>query len=189
MADIRGIFKSVWRNIRATNAGILLVTGKLVNSSTTVALAAATNYAAEDVLSDSATAGTAWRFKNVVEREGGSGVIVNAQIKWVTTALSPRITLYLYEAVPTSQLNDNAANTALLAADITNYIDKIEFMALSDLGGVSEASVSPSTVGGLSVYFTLESGRDIYGITVLADAVTGESAGAKMTIKLGVIQL
>ncbi|KKL97510.1 hypothetical protein LCGC14_1833720 [marine sediment metagenome] len=189
MADIRGIFKSVWRNLRATNAGILLVTGKTVNSKTTVALAATTDYAAEDVLSNSASAGLAWRFRNVVEREGGSGEIVNASVKWVTTALSPRITLYLYEAAPTSQLNDNAANTALLAADITNYIGKIEFMALSDLGGVSEASVSPSTVGGLPIMFVLESGRDIYGIAVLNDAVTGESAGANMTITLSVRQM
>lgn len=189
MADIRGIFKSVWRNLRATNADILLVTGKLINVRTEVALAATTDYAAEDVLSDSASAGLAWRFRNVVERDGGGGVIVNASVKWVTTALTPRITLYLYEAIPASNLDDNAANTALLAADITNYIDKIEFPALSDLGGVSESSVSPSTVGGLPIHFTLESGRDIYGIATLNDAVTGEAAGAKMTISFKVLQL
>ena len=99
MADIRGIFKSVWRNLRASNADILLVTGKLINAKTTLALAAATDYAAEDVMA--ASDALAWRFKNVVEREGGSGIIIGSKALCGTTALPLWLTLFLFEATPT----------------------------------------------------------------------------------------
>ncbi len=187
MADIRGIFKSVWRNLRASNADILLVTGKLINAKTTLALAAATDYAAEDVMA--ASDALAWRFKNVVEREGGSGIIIGSKALCGTTALPLWLTLFLFEATPTSNLTDNVANTALLAADLRNYIDRIDYVTMSDLGGLSEAKASPSTVGGLPISFTLESGRDIYGILVTRNAETGEAANMKMTLTLDVLQL
>ena len=156
--------------------------------SVTKALAAAANYAAEDVLSESASAGTAWTFSAVHPDNGGKGKIVKAVILWETTNLTPGIDLYLFSAAPTSNLNDNVANTALLYADEANYVGKIAFPALADLGGVSEAIATPSlATGNLPLHFQCgASANDLFGIAVLRDAVTGEAAGEDMVIKLTV---
>lgn len=189
MADIRGKNPSGnWRDLKASNADILLVTGKIVNSRSTVTLVAASDYASGDVLSDSTSAGTARRFRNVVDRDSGGGVIVMAHAMCSATGLTPRITSYFFEAIPTSNLNDNAANTALLEADLPNYLGKIDFTGLGDLGGYSEAIVTTSTAGNLPIAFGLESGRDIYSIDVTRDAITGEVANMKLTITLAILQ-
>jgi len=161
----------------------------LVNVTVTKALAAAGNYAAEDVLSEHASTGTSWTFSGVVKQNGCSGEITKAQAICETTSLTPRLTLYLFTAAPTSQLNDNAANTALLHADLANYIGKIDFNAMEDLGGDSETIATPSTYGNLPLAFTCASdANDLYGILVTRDAITGESAGDDMTINLTIEQ-
>jgi len=100
------------------------------------------------------------------------------------------MTLLLFNIVPTSSnLNDNAANTAILAADMTNYIGRIDFLAMEDLGGYSESIVTTSTYGNLPIAFILEEGKDIYGVLVTRDAITGEVASMTMTITLSIIQL
>lgn len=157
----------------------------LTNATVTKALAAAGDYAEEDVLSESAGAGTAWTFSDIVKSNGCSGEITKAQAICETTGLTPRLTLYLFTATPTSQLNDNVANTALLHADLANYVGKIDFPAMEDLGGDSESLASPSTYGNLPLAFTCASGaNDLYGILVTRDAITGEVATMDMTINL-----
>lgn len=149
----------------------------------TKAVAAAGNYAAEDVLSESASAGTAWAFLGM----GGSGYIVKAQVICKTTAQVHRLTLYLFNALPTSNLNDNVANTALLHADLANYVGKIDFPAMEDLGGDSEVVVSPSTIGNLPLQYSTKSREDaLYGVLVTRDAFTGEAAGEDYTVILTV---
>lgn len=151
----------------------------------TRAIAAAGDYAVEDVISDDATAGTEWRFANIARKNGGSVNIINAQLLWETTALEPRITLFLFTKPPTGVLNDNAGNTNVVNADIPFYVGKIDFPSLEDLGGVSETEASPSTVGNLQKYITCEPGsKDLYGVTVTREAITGEVATNEMTIKL-----
>lgn len=151
--------------------------------SVTKALAAAANYAAEDVLSESASAGTVWTFNML----GGSGYITKAQAICETTALTPRLTLFLFKTLPTSELNDNVANTALLHADLAKYIGKIDFPALEDIGGDSEAVATPNTNGNLPLAFDCASVTDtLYGILVTRDAITGETATDDMTIILTV---
>lgn len=145
------------------------------------ALAAAGNYDAEDVLSESATVGTTWIFL----RCGGSGYITKALAICEITALTPRLTLFLFNKLPTSALNDAVANTALLHADLDNYIGKIDFSALEDLGGDSASEASPSTSGNLPLAFrTTDSTDTLWGILVTRDAITGEAAGMDLTIKL-----
>ena len=153
----------------------------------TKALAAAGNYAGADVLSEDASSGTSWNFAKVVPSNGGSGRIVKAVALLETTALTPGITLFLFNATPTCQLNDNAANTAVLHADEAGFVGRITFPAMSDLGtGDSEAIVTPSlTTGNLPLDFICASGdQDLYGVVVTRDAVTGESAGDDLIIKL-----
>lgn len=161
-----------------------------VRVSVTKALAAAGNYAAEDVLSESATdgAGTAWTFANAAP-SGGSGYIVGATALLETTALTPRITLYLFNATPTSELDDNAANTAVIHADASKYIGRIDFDALQDLGGDSEAVATPSTSGNLPMKFVLAAGAtSLFGIAVTRDAITGENATDDLVITLFIEQ-
>jgi len=145
--------------------------------STVVSVPATTDYADNDVLSDSASAGTAWTFSDVVQHEGGTGTIVGAIVICETTDLTQGTMLFLFKATPTSNLNDNAANTAVLWADRENYIGRLTFAALSDIGGVSEAQLV-SGAGGLPLPFLCaENDNDIYGILATTDAITGEIAG------------
>lgn len=147
----------------------------------TKAVAAAGDYAAEDVLSESASAGTAWIFRGM----GGSGYIVKAQVICETTGQTHRLTLYLFDTLPTSQLYDNIANTAVLHADKDNYIGRIDFPAMEDLGGDSEAIATPSTVGNLPLEFrTKGEVQALYGILVARDAFTGETPTDDYTVVL-----
>jgi hypothetical protein len=153
--------------------------------SVTKAVAAAGNYAAEDVLSESASAGTSWTFAAIARKNGAAGAIVAAHVICETTAQTPRLTLFLFTATPTSELDDNKANTALLHADLANYVGKIDFPAMEDLGGDSEAVATPSTVGNLPLPFRCASGADdLLGILVTRDAITGETATDDYTVRL-----
>jgi hypothetical protein len=77
----------------------------------------------------------------------------------------------------------------LLHADLANYIGKIDFPAMEDLGtGDSEAIATPSTVGGLPLAFECASAADdLIGILVNRDAFT-QVAGKEMRVVLTVEQ-
>ncbi len=147
---------------------------QLVTVSVTKALAAAGDYGIEDVLSESAGAGTAWTFADVTKIKGGFGYITKVHAICETTGLTPRLTLYLFKATPTCVLNDNVANTALLHADLDNYIGKIDLPAMEDLGtGDSEAVATPSTAGNLPLAFQCATATDdLFAIVVTRDAFT-----------------
>lgn len=153
--------------------------------SVTKALAAAGDYAAEDVMSESASAGTTWAFNGVLPNNANRGYIVKAIVLSETTGLTPRLTLYLFNAAPTSAINDNIANTAVLNADISQYIGRVDFPAMEDLGGDSESIATPSISGNLPLAFsTAAEANDLIGILVTRDAISGEVATDDMTIKL-----
>lgn len=155
--------------------------------SVTKALAAATSYDAEDVISQSASAGTSWIFSLIARSNGTSGFIVKAHAISETTALTPRLSIFVFTAVPTCALNDHAANTALLKADLANYVGKIDLPAMEDLGtGCSEAISTPSTCGNLPLAFTCAAGADdLWAVVVARDAFT-QGATKEMTILLTV---
>lgn len=177
---------------RETRKPILVDTdGRIIPSinrkvvSVTKVLAAAGNYDAEDVLSESATVGTAYVFPGMAQYADGSGVILKAEAFCSTTALNPRLTLYLYNAVPSCALNDAAANTGLLAGDLPKRVGRIDFTAMEDLGGFSETLATSSTYGNLPLDFTCsDASGSLYGVLVTRDAITGEAAGMTMTIRL-----
>lgn len=153
--------------------------------SVTKAVVAAANYDAEDVISESATVGTTWDFKDLLPTAGSKGYVVKAHVICETTSQTHILALYLFSKLPTSVLNDNVANTALLHADLAFYIGRIDFPLLSENGGDSETVATPSTAGNLPLAFELEDGADtIYGILVTTEAVAGESAGDDYTIRL-----
>jgi len=161
--------------------------GRTITVAVTRTLAAAGDYAAEDVLSDSATggAGTAITFAGIGKNKGAGGYITRAGILCSTTALAPRLTLYLFNNTPTSELDDNAGNTAVLTADRPNYIGKIDFPAMEDLGGNSETLCTPSTYGNLPLAFNCDDDdNSLYGILVTRDAITGEAANMTVVVSL-----
>ncbi len=177
----------VIRDLSASpNGNLLQVTGRIMKGTTTYAMAATTDYAAEDVLSDAASGGRAYKFPNMVLAPNGAGEIRLVRVLCSTTGLTFRSTLYLFDANPTCNLNDNAANTALLAADLQKYIGYINIPALEDLGGYSEAIATSNTPDSkIPFMFVIESGgKDLYGIHVTKDAITGEAAGMTITIQL-----
>ena len=147
-----------------------------VRVSQTISIPATTNYTAEDVISDNASTGTYGTFSNVVASPGGSGTIVQAVCVVQTTNQAHRVTLLLFNAVPTSNLNDNAVNTAPAWADLAGYIGEINYPALNDRGGASKAEVIPGE-GKLPKPFTCAVGsKDIYYIAITEDAFTNEAA-------------
>ncbi len=159
--------------------------------SVTKSLAAAGDYAAEDIMSDSTTAANHqyWYFPNVIKKGGDFAQVVKAQAMWVTTALTPRLTLYLFKEPPTLELRDNVANTSPGATDLASYQGRIDFPALEDLGGMSESVANPNTYGNLSLLFQTAIGNTgLYGVLVTRDAIAGEAAGANMTIILTIEQ-
>jgi hypothetical protein len=150
-------------------------------------LDAASNYDAEDVLSedDDSNEGTCWTFTGVGKSKGAGGYITKAVALCSTTGLTPRLTLYLFKNTPTSELDDNAANTAVIAGDRDNYIGRIDFPAMEDLGGYSEALATPNTAGNLPLAFNCDADdNSLYGVLVTRDAISGEAASMTMTIKL-----
>ncbi len=147
-------------------------------------------YSAEDVLSEATTngLGTAWIFTSLVADNGSSGYIVRAQVISETTNVTPRLTMFLFNALPTSELDDNAANTALLHADLANYVGRIDFPALEDIGGDSMALCTPSTYGNLPLAFTCgTASTTLWGVLVTRDIFT-QGAGDDMTVILQVEQ-
>ena len=161
---------------------------RLVTVGVTKALASASAYAAEDVLSESADAGTDWDFLAIAKVNGGTGYITKAQAICETTAVTPRLTLFLFNVAPTSAVNDNVANTALLHDDLANYVGKIDFPALEDLGGDSETVATASTTGNIPLAFQCASGADdLFGILVTRDIFTN-TAGNDMRVILTVEQ-
>ncbi len=162
--------------------------GKLKTISVTKALVGGA-CSAEDILSESVSAGTYWTFAAIARVNGGKGYITKAHAICETTAITPRLTLFLFNATPTCAKNDNVANTALLHADLAKYVGKIDFPAMEDLGtGDSEAVATPSTYGNLPLEFECASDADdLIGVLVARDAVT-PGAGDDMTVRLTVEQ-
>lgn len=187
MSDLRVKTDSGWRDARGTSDARQIVASKLMEVRQTKILAAAGNYAAEDVLSENATVGTCWTFANAMSSDEGSGIVIKAQALCSTTSLTPRLSLYLFNKIPTSVLRDNIANTAVLTADLPHYQGIIDFMSLGDLGGYSEATATPSTVGNLPLSVKCLD-RNLYGVAITRDAETGEAAGMTLTFILTIEQ-
>lgn len=148
----------------------------------TKSLAAAEDYTAADVLSNSVTAALAEPFKFNV---GESGVIEKAIALTSETAETFRITLFLYNREPHCILTDNVTNTGVLKDDVASYQGKIDFPALEELGttAYSEITVTPSTVGGLPLPYIAPDGI-LYGVAVTRDGTSTETATMSLIFKL-----
>ena len=173
---------SIFKDILATLRGGTVVTAPAVVVTAEKALLAAADYAAEDVLDATATTGSPWRWNNVARKPDGFATITKAIALCSTTALTPGITVYLFNAPPTSAVLDNGANTAVITADRYKYVGQIAFPAMADLGGNSESIATPSTSGNLPLRVKTDPAGGLWGIVVTRDAITGEAAGMGLMI-------
>lgn len=180
-----------YANLSVTADGSLRVKSDVVGYQTTVEgtvgganiIAAAGDYAAGDVLSDSTSAGVAWLFTGLARVSGGSGTIYNAEVNCSVDALVPRLRLWLFNSDPTNSVrNDNAAKS-IVAADRSKLIGYIDFPAMIDIGTVAYAQNQESRVG-----FVASGSANIYGILETLDAFTNESASMTVQIRLQAIQ-
>jgi hypothetical protein len=144
-----------------------------------------TAYTDEDVFSESASAGTAWTFDAVVPDPGAGGKIVKAMVACDDTNIVPVMTMYLTNVVPTGNLNDNAANdNPVYATEVDNYQGRLDWPAMADLGGMSEAVLSSADTK-LPLHFTTAAGDDaLYGVLVVRSAAHTPTSAAKMTVTL-----
>lgn len=177
--------------LKGGGGGGLAITSNLLIVKTTKVLAAASQYHAEDVLSESASAGTIWTFTGITNIAGGNGEIISAKILSGTTNVTPRITVYLFKSAPTvGNLNDHGANTVPVDADVVSgiYVDRIDFDVMEDLGGDSGSIATPSTKGNLPITFKCAAGsKNLLAIVVTRDAFT-QTATNNLTIILKVRQ-
>lgn len=141
-----------------------------------------TAYAANDVISENASTGTAWSFSG----QGRSGLITGATLVTNKQSVTAAFTLFLFRATPTGVLNDNAANTSPVFAEASDYIGHIDFDAAESLGSSSSWTLaSPGTGGNLPLPFFTPSNDTIYGVLVTRDVFTPDS-GQQFSITLTV---
>tara|TARA_Y100000310_G_scaffold50965_1_gene47031 strand:- start:6561 stop:7088 length:528 start_codon:yes stop_codon:yes gene_type:complete len=144
-----------------------------------------TAYTNEDVVSESDSAGTAWTFDAVVPTPGGSGRITKAIVLDDDTADAPVMTMYLTNVTPTGNLDDNGANTnPVYATEGDNYQGRLDWAALEDLGGPSEAVLNEADTK-LPLPFVCAAGDDaLYGVLVIRSAAHTPSSGQKWRVTL-----
>lgn len=152
----------------------------------TFAAEAAGDYADNDVMSNAAGAGLGEPivFANAVRQTGGSAKVVDASILYTAAAaFVPTSELLLFAAAPTTtEMDDNAAFTAVDAADLANYLGSINFAAGTDIGPGTLGA--PATLTPAAPLFIRSTTTTIYGILVLRDASIAETAGMTVTITL-----
>lgn len=176
---------------RDLDIGTPTIIGKGKTVSVTKALESANAYAADDVLSesDTASAGTAWTFAAIFRTNNTGGYITKVHAICETTAVTPRLTLFFFKATPTCELDDNAANTAVVHADEANFLGKVDLPAMEDLGtGDSESLATPSTVGNLPLWVDSASDADDLIVVVVTRDVFTNTAGNDLIIKITVEQ-
>ncbi len=146
----------------------------------TVTLAAAGDYAANDVLSNDADAGEGdpIEFANFVPVAGMVGTIFAGTFA-ASVEILPRIRLHFFNSTPnaSTEMDDNAA-FAIVDADQANYLGFMDFETAADVGGISFGR----SQGVLIPFYC--AGTTLYAIAQTLDAFTNESAGMTITFQL-----
>lgn len=171
-------------------AGLPITGGKLtkkvqatLNGSAPGTLAAAGDYGAGDVLSQSASEGqgVAWQFPAMARVAGLGGKIVGGYITTSVGAFAAKFTLYLFNANPSaSELDDNAALN-IVAADRDKLVGMVNFGTDgTDVGDVSLNWMTNTQ----SVPYCTGAATNLWGILIAVDAETNESASMTVDIEL-----
>jgi hypothetical protein len=149
------------------------------------AAVAAGNYADDDVISNDADEGEGdpLEFENVVRAAGGAAKIVGGHISMSEDGILATSELFLFSQAPTaSEMDDNAAFAGVGAADLPFYLGSVAFDALADVGAGSFAL--PTTLTPAAPLLVHCEATSLFGILVLRDAETNESASMEVSITL-----
>lgn len=149
-------------------------------------IAAAGDYAANDVLSQSATnnAGVHWVFTNAARSAGGSGWITKARATCSVDAMATRLRIWLFDADPTETEKDDNAAFSLASADRAKCLGYIDLPAFSDAGAVSFAQNTTERFR----FVCASASRDLFAIVQTLDAITNEAASMTLDLHLTVDQ-
>lgn len=150
-----------------------------LNGSSPGTIAAAGDYSANDILSDSATdtQGHYWVFDDAAAVSGGSGWICKLLATCSVDALTTRLRVWFFKSAPTTtEMDDNAAFN-LTAADRGAVVGYLDLPAFADAGAVSYAQNISDRLP-----FTASGDDKLYAVVQTLDAFTNESAG--MTLDL-----
>lgn len=161
--------------------GSVKIAPDLIRSTVSRTVAAAGDYSADDVVSNSATesAATPWLFEGMSPGTGKAGYIFAASIACSSDGVSAsRFRLFLLNEIPAPNtvLADNAA-LAFGADDRDKIVAYIDFPALTDVGAFSMSQVVGINYG----YYTT---ANLYGVLQILDAEAGEASGMTITINL-----
>jgi len=135
-------------------------------------------YAAGDVVSADdccTTLAIPWIFTGMAAVAGGYGYIGGAKLFNETENQAVQYSLILFNATPTGELRDNAANTNPIKGDMTKWIDDIDFPSSIARGATvaTTTSASPSTVGRLPIFYKCAAGStSLYAVLVTRTAYT-----------------
>ena len=151
-----------------------------VYSSATKVAPAAGDYADGDIISESATVGTAWEFPHMTQRAGQAGRLARAMVTTDSDAPDGVMRLHLFSAAPSAatEVDDNVAFT-VADADIALYLGFIAFTAGIDVGGFR---YYPSAFNLGFDYFC--AANSLFGILVWAEAEAAEAAGMSVRVQL-----
>jgi hypothetical protein len=138
-----------------------------------------TAYTAKDAISSSTSAPATLQFSNMARKTGGSGYIVKAMIGTSQTTNTESFRLHLYNAAPTA-INDNAACSAPLNANLSSYIGTLNFPAAKVEGTGADtayANITPNTPGGdVPLSFVCAADANLYGLLESPNGYTPASA-------------
>ena len=143
-------------------------------------LAAAGNYAANDVLSGNATdgQGDAWEFRDCARTNGGSFWITSLHGDCSEDSILARIRVHFFTSNPIgAELDDNAA-FALVEANRAYYLDYVDLPAFADRGGFSSAFNDDVR----KMITCAPDSRSVWAIVEILDAETAESAGMQLRL-------
>jgi hypothetical protein len=159
--------------------------GVLKTVSVTKTIAAAENYTANDVVSNSATgdAGTPFTFTNAVIHSGKPCYFTGAKAQCSEDAVVWRLRLHLFNALPLAaevEMDDNIAFNIKTAAGAAKYAGYIDLPAMIDLGAL------PAYAQADQINFMVDpaNGSDLYGVLQTLDNESNEAAGMTITIQL-----
>jgi hypothetical protein len=144
-----------------------------------------TAYTNEDVISEDASTGTSWVFAGVVPANWAGGTITKAVVQCDDTAVVAVLSMYLFNVVPTGVLNDNLGNTnPVYATESDNYQGRLDWAALEDLGGASEAVLAAADTKVPLPFVCAEDANDLYGVLVVRSAAHTPTSAQKFRVTL-----
>lgn len=139
-----------------------------------------TGYAANDAVSESASAGTVWTATNIARVSGGGGTITKAEVATDDSAVVVRYEIDLYNTSITA-INDNAEATRLYANQ-ASFIGTITFPAAAKkTANSNQAEAVNDTV---RMPFVTSGSRNLFYIVRMLDADASPVSAAKVRVNL-----